>query len=79
VFARVAHILLPHDYLNQWLTGRVCSDGGDASGSGYFDVGRRTWASDVLVLVEPGRRQAAALPELIEPRPSIGNQRPQPP
>ena len=48
LFARVAHILLPHDYLNHWLTGRVCSEAGDASGSGYFDVRRRTWASDVL-------------------------------
>ncbi|MCR3867878.1 FGGY family carbohydrate kinase, partial [Pseudomonas aeruginosa] len=37
LFARVAHILLPHDYLNHWLTGRVCSEAGDASGSGYFD------------------------------------------
>ncbi|MBF2998697.1 xylulokinase, partial [Pseudomonas aeruginosa] len=46
LFARVAHILLPHDYLNHWLTGRVCSEAGDASGSGYFDVRRRTWASD---------------------------------
>ena len=51
LFARVAHILLPHDYLNHWLTGRVCSEAGDASGSGYFDVRRRTWASDVLELV----------------------------
>ncbi|WP_132913075.1 xylulokinase [Pseudomonas aeruginosa] len=34
LFARVAHILLPHDYLNHWLTGRVCSEAGDASGSG---------------------------------------------
>ncbi|CRR83866.1 Xylulose kinase [Pseudomonas aeruginosa] len=62
LFARVAHILLPHDYLNHWLTGRVCSEAGDASGSGYFDVRRRTWASDVLELVEPGGRLAAALP-----------------
>ncbi|WP_079391537.1 xylulokinase, partial [Pseudomonas aeruginosa] len=77
LFARVAHILLPHDYLNHWLTGRVCSEAGDASGSGYFDVRRRTWASDVLELVEPGGRLAAALPELIEPGACIGNLRPE--
>ena len=76
LFARVAHILLPHDYLNHWLTGRVCSEAGDASGSGYFDVRRRTWASDVLELVEPGGR-LAALPELIEPGACIGNLRPE--
>ncbi|MGV8409523.1 hypothetical protein ACV33P_30325, partial [Pseudomonas aeruginosa] len=36
---------------------------------------RRTWASDVLELVEPGGRLAAALPELIEPGACIGNLR----
>ena len=35
-FARIAHILLPHDYLNYWLTGRCASEYGDASGTGYF-------------------------------------------
>ena len=43
LFQRIAHILLPHDYLNFWLTGRCCSEYGDASGSGYFDVRRRDW------------------------------------
>ncbi|MCO2287296.1 xylulokinase [Pseudomonas aeruginosa] len=38
---------------------------------------RRTWASDVLELVEPGGRLAAALPELIEPGACIGNLRPE--
>ncbi|HHA3839528.1 hypothetical protein HB732_21445 [Pseudomonas aeruginosa] len=65
------------NYLDHWLTGRVCSEAGDASGSGYFDVRRRTWASDVLELVEPGGRLAAALPELIEPGACIGNLRPE--
>jgi xylulokinase len=26
VFARIAHILLPHDYLNYWLTGRAVAN-----------------------------------------------------
>ncbi len=38
LFARIAHVLLPHDYLNHWLTGRACAEYGDASGSGYFNV-----------------------------------------
>ncbi|MCO1984534.1 xylulokinase [Pseudomonas aeruginosa] len=40
-------------------------------------LGRRSWASDVLELVEPGGRLAAALPELIEPGACIGNLRPE--
>ncbi|QXH49666.1 xylulokinase [Pseudomonas fakonensis] len=75
LFARLAHILLPHDYLNYWLTGRACSEPGDASGTGYYDVRRRTWAADVLQLIEPGERLVAALPELVEPGACIGSLR----
>jgi len=43
IFSRIARILLPHDYLNYWLTGRSCSEYGDASGTGYFNVRTRQW------------------------------------
>jgi xylulokinase len=33
-FARLATILLPHDYLNYWLTGQKVMEYGDASGNG---------------------------------------------
>lgn len=33
-FARLQHVLLPHDYVNYWLTGRYCMEAGDASGTG---------------------------------------------
>ncbi|AMK31620.1 Xylulose kinase [Pseudomonas putida] len=66
LFDRLAHILLPHDYLNYWLTGRVCTEPGDASGTGYYDVRRRIWAPDVFQHIEPGERLLAALPELVE-------------
>ncbi|MCO7515916.1 xylulokinase [Pseudomonas guariconensis] len=77
LFERAAHILLPHDYLNHWLTGRACSEPGDASGTGYYDVRRRAWAADVLQLIEPGERLLAALPELVEPGDCIGTLRTQ--
>ena len=54
VFGRIAHILLPHDYLNYWLTGRACAEYGDASGSGYFNVRTRTW--DCLLYTSPSPR-----------------------
>lgn len=75
LFARLAHILLPHDYLNYWLTGRACSELGDASGTGYFDVRRRTWAPDVLQHIEPGEHLVAALPELLAPGECVGTLR----
>ena len=33
-FARLRHVLLPHDYVNYWLTGAYCMEAGDASGTG---------------------------------------------
>lgn len=72
-FARIAHILLPHDYLNHWLTGRFVAEYGDASGTGFFDVRKRAWAPDVLALMDGGSGHlAAALPELVAPDAIVG-------
>jgi len=72
LFARIAHILLPHDYLNYWLTGRSCAEYGDASGSGYFDVRKRCWDLPLLHEIDPSGRLQAALPELIEAHQPVG-------
>lgn len=77
LFERIAHILLPHDYLNYWLTGRCCSEYGDASGTGYFNVRTRRWDLDVLRHIDPSGRLEAALPELIEPHQAVGRLRPE--
>lgn len=77
VFARIAHILLPHDYLNYWLTGRCCAEYGDASGSGYFNVRTRTWDTELLELIDPDGALVRALPELIESDRCVGSIRPQ--
>ena len=37
-YARLATILLPHDYLNFVLTGQRFCEHGDASGTGWLDV-----------------------------------------
>ncbi|WP_407309234.1 xylulokinase [Pseudomonas sp. nanlin1] len=72
LFARIAHILLPHDYLNYWLTGRCCSEYGDASGTGYFNVRTRQWDLALLAEIDPTGRLAQALPELIEADQPVG-------
>ena len=77
VFARIAHILLPHDYLNYWLTGRACAEYGDASGSGYFNVRTRTWDTELLELIDPDGALVRALPQLIESQRCVGTLRPQ--
>ncbi len=72
LFARIDKILLPHDYLNYWLTGRSCSEFGDASGTGYFNVRTRQWDLDILQHIDPSGRLVKALPELIEAHQPVG-------
>jgi xylulokinase len=36
IFARIRHVLLPHDWLTFRLTGQFVTDRGDASGTGYW-------------------------------------------
>ncbi|MCU7247542.1 xylulokinase [Pseudomonas koreensis] len=72
VFSRIARILLPHDYLNFWLTGRSCSEYGDASGTGYFNVRTRQWDLQLLRDIDPSGRLQAALPELIDAHQPVG-------
>ncbi len=69
---RIARILLPHDYLNFWLTGRACSEYGDASGTGYFNVRSRQWDLQLLRDIDPTGRLQAALPELIDAHQAVG-------
>jgi len=72
VFAQIASILLPHDYLNYWLTGRRCAEYGDASGTGYFNVRSREWDVALLNHIDPSGRLVAALPQLIESHMPVG-------
>lgn len=62
-YARLASILLPHDYLNFWLTGRKTMEHGDASGTALLDVRNRTWSKAAIDAIDP--RLAAMLPPLI--------------
>ncbi len=43
-YAALATILLPHDYVNFWLTGERWMEHGDASGTGWLDVRTRDWS-----------------------------------
>ena len=48
IFARVAKVLLPKDYVRWWLTGDYVSDMSDASGTSWLDVGQRQWSAELL-------------------------------
>jgi xylulokinase len=61
-FARLASVLLPHDYLNFWLTGQKKMEYGDASGTALLNVKTRKWSDAVLRAID--RNLAAKLPPL---------------
>jgi xylulokinase len=48
VYGRIAHVLLPKDYVRLRLTGERAIDAADASGTLLFDVGARRWSDEVL-------------------------------
>jgi xylulokinase len=52
VYERLAHVLLPKDYVRLGLTGERATDVADASGTLLFDVGARRWSEDVLSALE---------------------------
>jgi len=52
-FRRLKTVLLPHDYLNFYLTGRKVMEYGDASGTALMNVRTRTWSKEVLEAIDP--------------------------
>jgi xylulokinase len=63
VYAQLAHVLLPKDYVRLRLTGESATDAADASGTLLFDVARRSWSDEVLDALELPR---AWLPDAFE-------------
>ncbi len=61
-FERLASVLLPHDYLNFWLTGEKSMEYGDASGTALLDVRKRKWSTAVLDAIDS--ELSAKLPPL---------------
>ncbi|MEJ1098773.1 MULTISPECIES: xylulokinase, partial [unclassified Pseudoxanthomonas] len=66
VYRDLTTILLPHDYLNYWLTGERFMEYGDASGTGWLDVRTRQWSKELLQAIDPQRDLSQCLPPLVE-------------
>jgi xylulokinase len=61
-YKKLCHVLLPHDYLNFYLTGRYFMEQGDASGTALMDVRKRQWSQAAIRAIDP--RLADWLPAL---------------
>jgi len=64
LYKKLATILLPHDYLNFYLTGERCMEAGDASGTGLLDIRNRRWSAGVLRAIDADRDLLQCLPPL---------------
>ena len=69
-YQRLATVLLPHDYLNFWLTGEKLMEYGDASGSALLDVRKRQWSREAIDAIDP--ELAGKLPRLISSDQPVG-------
>ena len=52
VYCRIAAVLLPKDYVRYRLTGGFFSDVSDSSGTSMFNVGERSWSTEMLAAME---------------------------
>ena len=52
MYGRIAHILLPKDYVRYRLMGAYATEVSDASGTSLFDVVHRTWSQEMLDALE---------------------------
>ena len=62
IYARMARVCLPKDYLRYRLTGLFVTDESDASGTGFFDPRSRRWVPEVLAVCGA---ELSMLPEVV--------------
>ncbi len=74
IFAKVAKVLLPKDYLRLWLTGEHVAEMSDAAGTAWLDTGRREWSDALLAASGMSRAQ---MPRLVEGSEVSGLMRPE--
>ena len=69
-FARLAHVLLPHDWINWKLTGELAMEAGDASGTALLDPVTRRFDARACYAIDEGLE--AKLPRLVAPDEPVG-------
>lgn len=74
VFARVAKVLLPKDYLRLWLTGEHVAEMSDAAGTSWLDTGARAWSEPLLAATG---MTPDTMPRLVEGSDISGQVRPE--
>ncbi|NGN43957.1 xylulokinase [Mesorhizobium sp. CGMCC 1.15528] len=63
VFAKVAKVVLPKDFLRLWLTGEHISEMSDSAGTSWLDVANRRWSPELLAATDLDEKH---MPSLVE-------------
>jgi xylulokinase len=71
-YRRTARVCVPHDWLTLRLCGRLVTDRGDASGTGWWSPFEGRYRSDLLALVDADRDWADSLPQVLGPLEAAG-------
>ncbi len=71
-WARMRHVCLPHDWLTWKLTGRLVTDRGDASGTGYWSPIEERYRFDLLEIVGSDLDWKPMVPDVLGPADSAG-------
>ncbi|MBQ9592840.1 MAG: xylulokinase [Lachnospiraceae bacterium] len=74
IFAKIAKIMLPKDYINYVLTGVHCTDYSDASGMLLLDVAHKCWSKEMLEICGITEAQ---MPKLYESFEVVGTLKPE--
>jgi xylulokinase len=69
-FKALETVLLPHDYINFFLSGERAMEYGDASGTGLLDVREKKWCEPLVEFIDPDLGEA--LPPLASSRRACG-------
>lgn len=74
VFAKVARVLLPKDYVRLLMTGEAASDMSDSAGTLWLDVQKRAWSTELLAATGLSESQ---MPKLFEGSEITGTLKPE--
>lgn len=48
IYSQIAHVMLPKDFIRFKLTGTICTERSDASGTYLFDITNSTWSDQII-------------------------------
>ena len=71
-YKQMSTILLPHDYMNFYLTGKKVMEAGDASGTGLLDIRNKKWSKPLITALDQNRDLSACLPKIIKADSKVG-------